>query len=260
MPLAGASAHREDRGLRDAVPLDDVAQRAHDRSDIAGGEEIDLVEHDEGHFGVTRVRRDELRVEHLVGVLLRVDDPEQRIHLPGKPLGDRPIRALDRVEVGQVEQHELLRARIDRVFAQHAFANLEPVQQVDRTLGLPADRERLGGGRPSHVRAGDVIAHERIHEAGLARASRPEDTDDRGGGRSLRRCSAWCSSRSASATRSASIRLLTGGAERAHGREPRIQVRRHDASAARRTSSASASDSRRSDSGWSRTASAAGRP
>ncbi len=107
--VAGARADRDDAGLRNAVALDDSAQRVdHVRTSI-GGQQVDLVEHDEGDGGVLGVRGDELGVQHLVGVLLRVDDPDEGIHLAGQPFGDVAVGAVDGVEVGQVEQQQLCR-------------------------------------------------------------------------------------------------------------------------------------------------------
>ena len=78
-----------------------------------------------------------------VGVLLRLDHPEDEVGEPDDTLRLEPVRRLDRVEVGEVEQHEPGEpVRVDPV----AAGDLEPVEQRVAALApdgrLPRRRRR----------------------------------------------------------------------------------------------------------------------
>ena len=154
------------------------AQRLDDRAHLIGRQQVDLVEHDQGDRRVPGVRGDELGVQHLVGILLRVDDPHQSIHLAGEPFGDLAVGAVDGVEVGQIEQQERARTGIERAVEHRALPHLQPVEEVARTVRLPADGMRFAGGGATHVGFRDILTDQRVDQARLAGARGAEDADD----------------------------------------------------------------------------------
>ena len=73
---------------------------------IGRGQPVGLVEHDDGHVAVAVELAQVAGVHHPVGVLLRVDHPDDQVDEAEQPVDLQPVGPLDRVEVGQVEQHQ----------------------------------------------------------------------------------------------------------------------------------------------------------
>ena len=96
-----------------------------------------------------RVRRERSQialVQRRVRVLLRVDHPDQQIHHRDQTLDFGAVRGLDRVEVGQVEQHESRPARPrPRVTARAPRAS--PATRRRRRPRRPPDPTPLVGRR-----------------------------------------------------------------------------------------------------------------
>ena len=114
-----------------------------------GREQVGLVEHDGHRVGVCRQRTEVAVVQRRIRVLLRLDDPEHEVGERDDALCLQPVRRLDRVEVGKIEQDEAAESvRVDTVTA----ADLEPVEQ--RVSACAPDR-RLAGGRRRPAAADD---------------------------------------------------------------------------------------------------------
>ena len=76
---------------------------------LGGGERVegvDLVEQDDGHRRVSREAAQVALVQGLVGVLLRVDHPDEQVDELDQPVDLEPVVEHGRVVVGQVEQDE----------------------------------------------------------------------------------------------------------------------------------------------------------
>ena len=107
--------------------------------------------------------RPELRqvrlVQDPVAVLLRVDHPDHLVDQAEQPVHLEPVAALDRVEVGQVEQHQPaqggLVVAVQRALPDEALPrqHADPVEQpVGRLERAPDAGVRDAGGRPAHAR------------------------------------------------------------------------------------------------------------
>ena len=109
-----------------------------------------------------------------VGVLLRLDHPEDEVGEGDDALGLEPVRRLDRVEVRQVEQDEPVEpVLVDAV----AAPDLEPVEE---RVGAVAPDRRLPGRRrrPPPADRGQLGPGEDVEELRLADAGRPGERDD----------------------------------------------------------------------------------
>ena len=71
-----------------------------------GVEPVGLVEHHQHHLAVAGQRAQVAPVHRRVGVLLRIEHPDQQVHHAGHPLGLGPVGGGGRVEVRQVHQHQ----------------------------------------------------------------------------------------------------------------------------------------------------------
>ena len=165
-----------DRHLPEPVLAQEPREVAAHPAHPVGTERVDLVEDDLHDARVARQPAEVLLVPGGVGVLLRVDDPDEEVRERDDAVDLLAVRALDRVEVRQVEQHQR-RA----VLAGDAMApgHLEPVEQ---RVGRRAP-DRGGRGRrrrPAPPGGHDVLARERVEQRRLARSRRARQCDDRG--------------------------------------------------------------------------------
>ena len=106
-------------------------------------------------------------VEHRILVLLRIGDPQDRVHARQQLVHPRSMRWLDGIEVGQVEDQELI------VLAVAAGPLVDLAQPVDeRTRGVEATgrnpRDRNARRRASGSDGTDLRACERVEQARLA--------------------------------------------------------------------------------------------
>ena len=138
-------------------------------------EPVALVEHDEHRGGVPGERSQIAIVQRGVGVLLRVDHPHEQVDEAHEPVHLDPMGDLDRVEVGQVEQDQPVRAAaVERVPRRH----LQPVEQP--VVGRAEDGgARRRGGRPRDALADERATRERVEQGGLPRPRRSGERDHR---------------------------------------------------------------------------------
>ena len=123
--------------------------------------------------------RQVLPVHHLVGVLLRVEHPDDQVGEGEQPVRLHPVRLLDRVEVRQVEQDKAAQGRLV-VGVQGALPGepprrgyAQPVQQRTGPVGTPQAGVRHAGGGPAHPDLRQLQPRERVEQAGLPAAGRP---------------------------------------------------------------------------------------
>ena len=137
-PRRRAPARRRGRRAASSAPR---SARARGRPGRRAGR---LVEHDEHRRRVAGQRPQVALVQRGVGVLLRVDDPHEQVDEPHEPVDLEPVRGLDRVEVGQVEQDEAVRRRRRRARAASGTSS-------------QSSRRVVGAGRQTAAVAVDVV-------------------------------------------------------------------------------------------------------
>ncbi len=119
-------------------------------------------------------------MEDRVGVLLRVDDPDDRVHEGQHPVHLLAVRDGRRVVVGQVHQDEPAQLGLHLGALQGASAqpsrDAEPVDEGGRAVA-PAARDGRGGGGPSYARLRNGHSGERVEQLGLAAAGGAGDGD-----------------------------------------------------------------------------------
>ncbi len=122
-------------------------------------------------------------VEGGVGVLLRIDDPDHRVHQGQDPVHLCAVLGGGRVVVGQVDQDEPLQRLVGgggpgvRPAAQPA-GDGQAVQQPGGPVG-PAARDGLGGGGAAQSGVGDRGPGQRVEQGRLAAAGGARHGDDR---------------------------------------------------------------------------------
>ncbi len=93
-----------------------------------------------------------LLVHCLIGVLLRIEHPDDQIHDADQPVRLDPIVGGDRVHIGQIEQHQSAQRRlvlaVQRALPHEtpARGDAKPVQQRVGATRVPHARVRLRGG------------------------------------------------------------------------------------------------------------------
>ncbi len=151
---------------RDAVLVEEAAQVVEDEVGRLAGQPVGLVEDDEGDLGVAGERAQIAFVEGGVGVLLRIDDPDHRVHQGQDPVHLCAVLGGGRVVVGQVDQDEPLQRLVGgggpgvRPAAQPA-GDGQAVQQPGGPVG-PAARDGLGGGGAAQSGVGDRGPGQRV--------------------------------------------------------------------------------------------------
>src|SRR5665647_2738635 len=145
---------------------------------------VDLVEQDE-HRGLVPDQPAQVPgVERVVGVLLRVDHPDQEVYHRQQPIHHLAVLRRDRVMIGQVEQDQAAQRRlgfaVERALALEPVigGDLEPVEQAVR-LASPDARADLRRRRPKHAHLGERQAGNRIEQARLARSGAADECHDR---------------------------------------------------------------------------------
>ncbi len=138
---------------------------------------VGLVEHHDRDAGVRLELGQVGLVQDPVAVLLRVDHPDHLVDESEQPVHLGPVAALDRVEVGQVEQHEAAQRRlvvaVQRALPDEAlpWQHADPVEQaVGRLERTPDAGVRGAGGRPAHPDRRQLEPGQRVEQAGLAAA------------------------------------------------------------------------------------------
>ena len=145
-----------------------------------GRERVELVEHHQGHVGVTREPAQVVLVEGGVRVLLRVDDPHEHVHHLYEAVDLVAVRGRRRVEVREVEQDEA----VERVVGDGvAPTDTQPVEQHrGGRLGVAVGHEHHGlGGRRRRATdpdGGDVPTGQHVERRGLTASRRSGERDD----------------------------------------------------------------------------------
>ena len=184
---AVAGADGEHRHLAEPVGDEQAAYVVEHRPAPVLRDRVDVVEHDQHHALVGRVRREVAVVDRGVGVLLRVEHPDQQVGQLDQAVHLEVVRHLGRVVVGQVEQHHPVEGVVAAAaVVEHRVAgglvarrDPEPVEQLVGTLAPPDAGRGPRGGRAADADGGELEAGERVERGGLARAGGTGDRDDR---------------------------------------------------------------------------------
>jgi hypothetical protein len=138
-------------------------------------EQIDLVEHRQHGRRVPGQRDQVPLVPGRIGVLLRVDDPHEEVDKADEPVDLRAVRGLDRVEVGEVEEHQAGWS----IGEDMPRAHVEPVEQGRVDFASDGGGRRRGR-RSAHARAREIAAHEHVEQRRLPGPGRAGQGDHRG--------------------------------------------------------------------------------
>ena len=181
----GASGDRQ-HGHRPQAVLDEQPPEVGD----AGGfsldvEEIDLVE-DHEHDVVVTVESPQIQlVQDVVGVLLRVDDPDEQVNEPDEAVDLHSVLDRRRVEVRQIEQDETVEVVVGRHVQLAvtgdlvASRNVEPIEKCGCALAPPDARQRRVGRRTAHSYRRQVEPDEGVEQGRLPAAGSARESDDR---------------------------------------------------------------------------------
>ena len=127
------------------------AKVARTRVHVGRRQPVGLVERKHHHFPV-RGQRPQIRVvQHCVGVLLWVEDPDEGVDEAHQPVHLGPVGQLGGVVVGQVEQHQAAQLGGGRRVAVLSCPDLQPVQQFRCTGGPEHDSLGHRRRRPPHA-------------------------------------------------------------------------------------------------------------
>ena len=173
---SGGRRHGQHRHVRQAVVGQQPPDVGHGVRDVRGAEPVDLVEHYDHDVAVAGEWAQVPVVDRGVGVLLRVEHPDEHVDQRDEPVDLQPVRHLRRVVVRQVEQHEP--AQVVLRFEGVPAGDLEPVQQRARACGIPHRRVRHAGRRPAHARQRHLRPGQRVEQRRLAAAGRSGEGDD----------------------------------------------------------------------------------
>ena len=113
-PFAGPRGHGDHRYGTQTLDAQQAAQVGQAPLAGRGREAVDLVEHDDRHGGVPGQGDEVAVVQGGVGVLLRVEHPDEQVDALHQPVRLEPVRDLHGVDVRQVEEHQPLERRRGR--------------------------------------------------------------------------------------------------------------------------------------------------
>ncbi len=166
---------------RDPVLVEQPPQVVEDLVGGLPGQPVDLVEDDEGDLRVSRHGPQIALVQHGVGVLLRVDDPDDGVDERQDAVHLFAVLDGRGVVVGQVDQDEPAQLRLGLRALQRAPSqpprDAEPVDEARRAVA-PTARDGRGGGRPAYPGLRNGHSGERVEELRLAAAGGARDGDD----------------------------------------------------------------------------------
>src|SRR5690606_23712777 len=143
----------------------------------------DLVDDDEHRLVAVLQLAQVALVQHVVGVLLRVDDPDQQVDERQEPVDELGVAGRDRGVVGQVEQHEaaqvgLVGAGERRVAQEAPLAGGVEEAGPGGARRTPDARGGLRRRRPDDADVGARGPGEGVEQGGLAGAGPPDERDD----------------------------------------------------------------------------------
>ena len=114
-----------------------------------------------------------------VGVLLRVEHPDQQVDQLDQPVDLEPVLHPDRVEVGQVEQHQPVQRRPRRRGGRPRRAGAGPPASpaARRRSRRPRPPRWRRGRRPAYPDLATALAGQRVEQRGLAAAGGAGERD-----------------------------------------------------------------------------------
>ena len=125
-------------------------------------------------------RGEEIVVHRGVGVLLRIEHPDEDVDESHHPLHDLAVGGTGGVEVRKIQQDQA-----GAVVGEPGYrpgvvpvADVQPVQQLIAALGAPDSSEGLGGRRPPGGRRRDFLAADGVEKGRFAAAGGAEESDD----------------------------------------------------------------------------------
>ena len=112
-----------------------------------------------------------------VGILLRIDHPDQHVNLLHQPIDLPAVTLIGRIVVGQVHQHQPTQ---DRIVALHQVApgDVQPIKQLVGQFLAPVGGHGPVGGGTFKPRLGQPGTRQGVEQAGLARTGCPGQGDD----------------------------------------------------------------------------------
>ena len=149
---------------------------ARQASRSAGVEAVGLVEHDEHRLAVAGERPQVVLVQRGVRVLLRVHDPHHEVGERDHAVHLEAVLAHDRVEVGQVEQHE----PVELLAAMRWRRGTSSQSSSASSDRAPDGRARGRRRRPAVAGRGELGAGEGVEQRRLPRAGRAGQGDHGG--------------------------------------------------------------------------------
>jgi hypothetical protein len=172
---AGLGGDDDERRVPHAVRGEEPSDVGTPGVDVLRGEKIGLVEDDRHRLPVRGERTQIAVVQRRVGVFLRLHDPGDEVREPHDAIDFEPVCGLDRVEVGEVDEHEAVQAVGGEPVATR---DLEPVEQ--RIGAVPPDGSLARGRRrAAAANSRQRLARKRVEKLRLARTRRAGESDHR---------------------------------------------------------------------------------
>ncbi len=184
---AGGADHRgrEHWHPAQAVVVQESFQVVDAALHVVIGQQVRLVEQHHRDVAVPVELREILLVHQPIGVLLRVEHPHDQVHECEQAIHLDPVGLLDRVEVGQVQQHQTPQRRVFPAVERSLPAvaprrgHAEPVEQLLGAAGAPDAGMGRARGRPEQSDLRQIETRQSVEETGLAAARRSGQRHDR---------------------------------------------------------------------------------
>jgi len=180
-PRAAEAAGLEHGHVTEALLREQPPDVGHDRSTPVRIERVHLVQHHHHGIGTcSQVGQVEL-VQDVVGVLLRVDDPDEDIDHGEEPIDLLGVVFLHRVVVRQVEEDQPverpLPLPLQEGVEEHAALDAEEVEELVRP-NTPRAGAGAPGRRPGRTRIREAGAREGVEQRGLPGTGPTHQGDD----------------------------------------------------------------------------------
>ena len=160
------------------IPSSVSSRRRSDKTltKVVRGKQVHLVEDDHRDGRVSRQRPQIALMEDGIGVLLRVEDPDEQVDHLHQPVHLSAMRLLGRVVVWQVQQHQAVErvvlARVENALLGNSVPqrNAQPFEQWCDALCAPDARQWLASSGPPNPYACQLDARDRVEDRRLAAA------------------------------------------------------------------------------------------
>ena len=139
-------------------------------------EQVGLVEYHHGDVAMSMKLGQVPAVQYLVGILLRIQHPHDQIDQRQHPVDLDAMGVLDRVQVGQIQQHQAAQRLVAAVLAV-AKGHTEPVQQFPGTGGPPHAGVHDSRCRPPNTYSGQFSSAQNVEQARLSAPGRSGECD-----------------------------------------------------------------------------------